>query len=163
SYRGATYSRLGRPDKALADLSRAIELDPNHADAWNNRGVAYSLMGELDKAVNAFSRSIELAPNDGEAVQGYVRRAEANAGLARFAQARADYESALARVPGDAGVHNDLAWLLATCPQPELREPARAVELASKAVDLAPLAGGSWNTLGVANFRVGDWTSAIES
>jgi len=44
-----------------------------------------------------------------------------------------------------------------------LRDPPRAVELAKKAVDLAPNEGTNWNTLGVAQYRAGDWNDAIEA
>ncbi len=56
---------------------------------------------------------------------------------------------------------NSLAWMLLTHPDPELRNPIRAVELAKKAVELAPERGFIWNTLGVAYYRAGDWKAAI--
>ena len=39
----------------------------------------------------------------------------------------------------------------------------RAVELATKAVELAPEGGPYWNTLGVARYRAEDWRAAIEA
>jgi tetratricopeptide (TPR) repeat protein len=56
---------------------------------------------------------------------------------------------------------NNLAWLLATHPDPKLRDPTRAVELGKKAVQLAPKQGYIWNTLGVACYRAGAWKDAI--
>jgi tetratricopeptide (TPR) repeat protein len=58
---------------------------------------------------------------------------------------------------------NNLAWLLATCPDPDLRDPSRAVGLAKKAVELAQAAPEFRNTLGVARYRAGDWPGAIEA
>jgi tetratricopeptide (TPR) repeat protein len=58
---------------------------------------------------------------------------------------------------------NNLAWLLSTCPEIELREPKRAVEYARRAVELAPQTGNYWNTLGVAYYRNGDWTRAEDA
>jgi WD40 repeat protein len=55
---------------------------------------------------------------------------------------------------------NDLAWRLATCAEPHLRNPARALELARRAVTLAPDEGDFWNTLGAAHYRAGNWTAA---
>jgi tetratricopeptide (TPR) repeat protein len=52
---------------------------------------------------------------------------------------------------------------LATCPDANLRQPARAVELAKKAVELAPQAGHLWTTLGVAQYRATDGKAAIEA
>jgi tetratricopeptide (TPR) repeat protein len=62
-----------------------------------------------------------------------------------------------------AAARNTLAWQLATWPDPSLRDPARAVELARKAVELRPLASSIWNTLGAALYRAGDWSAAIEA
>ena len=45
---------------------------------------------------------------------------------------------------------NNLAWALATCPDPSLRNPSRAVAVAQAAVREAPRNGQLWNTLGVA-------------
>jgi Flp pilus assembly protein TadD len=55
---------------------------------------------------------------------------------------------------------NALARKLATCTDPELRSPARAVELARKAIEGQPSNGMFWNTLGVAQYRAGDWKAA---
>jgi tetratricopeptide (TPR) repeat protein len=57
--------------------------------------------------------------------------------------------------------HNDLAWILATCPDRMLRDARKAVELAKKAVVLAPKEGTHWNTLGAAHYRAGEWEPAI--
>jgi len=57
--------------------------------------------------------------------------------------------------------HNDLAWELATCAEPRLRDPLMAVTLARRAVELAPNAEGYWNTLGVAQYRAGNCQEAI--
>jgi tetratricopeptide (TPR) repeat protein len=58
---------------------------------------------------------------------------------------------------------NGLAWFLATCPDTKLRDPSRAVDLASRAVRSDVADGAAWNTLGVAEYRDGDWRKAIEA
>jgi Flp pilus assembly protein TadD len=62
--------------------------------------------------------------------------------------------------PNDANSHNNLAWLLATCPDVKLRDPGQAVAHAQKAVELAPGSGTFWNTLGVAQYHNGAWKAA---
>jgi tetratricopeptide (TPR) repeat protein len=91
----------------------------------------------------------------------WANRGNAYSKLGLFDKAVADYEMALKLAPADALAHNGLAWLLATCPDPKLRDPRRAVALAKKAVELAPKAGGYWNTLGVAHYCAGDWKAAV--
>jgi tetratricopeptide (TPR) repeat protein len=58
---------------------------------------------------------------------------------------------------------NDLAWLLATDPDPRVQDPSQALILAEEAVRSARDHEASWNTLGVARYRVGDLAGAIES
>src|SRR5205814_2297019 len=53
-------------------------------------------------------------------------------------KAIAAYSKAIELEPKCAGAHNNLAWLLAMCPDVTVRDSGRAVELARKAVELAP-------------------------
>ena len=58
---------------------------------------------------------------------------------------------------------NNLAWLLATCPRAELQDAHRSVTLAQRAVLLEAQTGEYWNTLGVAYYRAGQWTPAVDA
>jgi tetratricopeptide (TPR) repeat protein len=72
-------------------------------------------------------------------------------------------EHFLAEHPDNTGELDNIAWLLATWPVPALRDPARAVELARKAVGRNP---NQWDyrlTLGVALYRNGDLDGAAEA
>ena len=56
---------------------------------------------------------------------------------------------------------NDLAWLLATVPDSDVRDPAVALELAAQATEVHPECGTYWNTRGAAHYRAGDFEGAI--
>jgi hypothetical protein len=56
---------------------------------------------------------------------------------------------------------NDLAWLLANAPDPAVRDPASAVELASQTAQTNPSCATYWNTLGAAHYRAGDFHATI--
>jgi tetratricopeptide (TPR) repeat protein len=71
------------------------------------------------------------------------------------------YTKLLQVAPKNAIAANNLAWLLASSPNLKFRDPKRAAKLAKIAVELAPKEGTYWNTLGVANYRAGDWNAAI--
>jgi len=60
-----------------------------------------------------------------------------------------------------APAHNNLATLLADCPDAKLRDTARAVQHAQRAVEIVPAEGKLWNTLGVAHYRNGDAKVAV--
>src|SRR5262249_6998086 len=53
------------------------------------------------------------------------------------------------------------ARLLATHPDPQIRDGGRALDLARKAVKLEPQHPTSWHVLGLAQYRAGDWTAAV--
>jgi tetratricopeptide (TPR) repeat protein len=62
-----------------------------------------------------------------------------------------------------AQANNYHGWFLATAANEKLRNPAAAVALSSKAVELAPKKAAYWTTLGVARYRAASWNSALEA
>ncbi len=89
------------------------------------------------------------------------------AGAADHFRAARDLLTALVADSPDGGPglpgenENDLAWFLATCPDPQFRDPARAVELARRAVNRGPQQANFLNTLGAACCRAGDAEQAV--
>jgi tetratricopeptide (TPR) repeat protein len=129
---------------ALARARRSFEELANHAPAEPNfRSHLAAVDSTLGNLLMAMGRPSDAAPLFCEALQ--LR------------------ESIAVRFPADAGHQNSLAWLLANCPVTTLRDPARAVKLAETAVDVDPKRSSSWNTLGAANFRMGQWGAAIDA
>lgn len=62
--RGNAYLANGRADRALADLGRAVELDPEFALAFNNRANAYLSIGRFEEAFAYFEEAVRLNPFD---------------------------------------------------------------------------------------------------
>jgi tetratricopeptide (TPR) repeat protein/tRNA A-37 threonylcarbamoyl transferase component Bud32 len=175
--RGDVYRSLGQKDNAIADYSKAIELSKKMWQCWLARGATYADKGDDFNAILDYSEYLKLlaeyskgagssdystAPNLGQA---WYLRASAYVRLKRFREGLADFEKILEVLGPKTGplVYNDMAWLLATCPEVEIRDPKRAVELAKKAVDMAPKAWAYWNTLGAAHYRCGEHKAAIEA
>jgi tetratricopeptide (TPR) repeat protein len=57
-------------NKAIADYTQAIKLNPNFAPAYKDRGTAYSFSGDYDKALADFNQALRLNPNDPTVYQG---------------------------------------------------------------------------------------------
>ncbi|MCE9524935.1 MAG: tetratricopeptide repeat protein [Planctomycetales bacterium] len=157
---GCTLIELGRKDEGFACLTKAIDLRPNHAGAWNTRATNHLHLGQFERAIADYTEAIRLAPGSGYALSAFYWRVKAYEGLKQWDKAIADYQT-LDQRPDFGMIKNDLAWLLATCPDPKFRDPARAVELGKKAVDLEPSNGPYWQTLAWAEYRAGDWKAAV--
>jgi tetratricopeptide (TPR) repeat protein len=62
--RAHAYHLNGETEKALADYTRMIALNPENADGWNSRGNLYRELGEYDKAIADFTQCIPLSMPD---------------------------------------------------------------------------------------------------
>ena len=61
--RGALYARRDQIDRAIADDSRALQLDPGLADIFNARGELWLKKGDKPKAVQDFGAALKVDPN----------------------------------------------------------------------------------------------------
>ena len=100
--RGVAYSKKGDYDRALTELTKAIQLNPIFAIAYNNRGDAYIGKYDYDRAIAELNRAINLNPTLEKA---YINRACAYFLKANYAQARADTNTALQIDPNDQDAH----------------------------------------------------------
>jgi tetratricopeptide (TPR) repeat protein len=89
--------------------------------------------GSLEKGVLEFTRLLEQYPNNHSALIG---RGIAYREMGKYGEAIADFQNALETYPRDVGALLYLATLLASCPDAEFRDGARAVQLASQLVKI---------------------------
>jgi len=131
---GAAFAMEGKLSEAVEPYQNAIQLKPDYPDAEGNLAKVLAALGRLDEAVAHYRRTLELMP---DSVQGHFRLGQAFLSQRNFAAARAEYEQTLNLDAGHVPAHSGLAWLLATCPVPTLRDGPRAVLLARRAQQLA--------------------------
>src|SRR5262249_1640850 len=94
-------------------------------------------------------------------VSNYLRLTRLLDDLGQSSEADKQYRKALELGSEDPAVNNELAWFLATSLEPRWRDPARAVQLAKKAVAVQQESANYRNTLGVAHYRKGDEKAAV--
>ena len=61
------FKELGENQKAKNCYEKAIEINPNYADAHNNLGTVFNELGENQKAKNCYEKAIEINPNYADA------------------------------------------------------------------------------------------------
>ncbi len=127
--RGLARIAVGRGDLATAagHLSELAHLDPDDLRTQLDYGNVAAMRGDLGAASDAFRRALEIAPGNTEAL---VLLARIDLLAQRYEAAAAGLESALKNPAAPDEARLQLAWLLATNPASELRDGARALELA---------------------------------
>jgi tetratricopeptide (TPR) repeat protein len=158
---GNALLQQGRTEEAIAQFREAIRIDPADANAHSNLGVALMQQGHNEEAIAQFREAVRINPA--------LADAHCDLGLALFQDGRieeaiAQVERALDLQPADVTIQNKLAWMLATAPQPSLRDGARAVELATRA---SQSSGGNspaiLRTLAAAYAEAGQFPAAIQA
>jgi tetratricopeptide (TPR) repeat protein len=99
--RGTELLTSGNYDGAIAELNRAIEIDPR-AESYYNRGFAYFSKNDLDKAIADWNSAVNLDPRDARA---FRQRGNAYFTKGDYRLAVADYNRAIELEPGDAKAH----------------------------------------------------------
>jgi tetratricopeptide (TPR) repeat protein len=159
--RGGILCALGRADRGLLDFEEALLLDPASAAAHFNRGMADLTLRRFVTAVEDFTAALRLVP---DLDRGYFQRGRAYQSLRQYGPAAADLRTAVKLKPDDARYLNQLAWLLACCPDDAVRDGAAAVDLAGRACELAAgMDPAILDTLAVARAECGDFAAAIRT
>ena len=158
---GTVMADQGRTTEALKYFQKAIELKHDSAKTHFNLATLFVARGQLDEAIKHYQQALELMPD--------FTRARYQFGLVlqtrgKFAEAVAQFEKILELDPKHIASQNNLAWLLATCPDNSVRNGNKAVELAQQAVQLSR--GRSpeiLDTLAAAYAEAGRFPEAIET
>jgi tetratricopeptide (TPR) repeat protein len=146
-------------DLFFREATLLIEGHEPHEDPrrWYARAQALVMLGRPKEAISNFTRAAELDP---KYTAAFLRRSELFFRIGDWENLFKDLEQRRSLEPNDPQVANDLSWGLATCPIPRYRDQKRAIELANLAVKLVPASANFWNTLGVVEYRGGDWKRA---
>ncbi len=123
----------GKVDEAIREYEAARRLNPLSAEARRGLAGAFMRKGDMEKATLLLEGMLGARAHSAEG-QRFLGDLCQQDGLDRLAIHY--YERSLEKNSGEAVTHNNLAWLLATSEDREVRDPARSLEHAQKAVTL---------------------------
>ena len=139
-YQGFAFTQQQAWKSAEASFRRAINLNPNYADAYNNLGASLSKQGKAVEAVSAYQKAINLNPSYADAYN--------NLGVALFEQGKTAeaiiaYQKAISFNPKYATAYNNLGAVLG-----EQGKTVEAITAYQKAISLDPNYSNAYTNLG---------------
>ena len=178
---GNYHQEEGEEEQALAWYLKAVESDPNLAEAHNNLGIIYKNRGEFHKAIAEYEKAVEIlrgvyperdssvaepvlsgeilrfAQNDIYLAQAYDNLGVIYAEMGLTEQAIATYEKALEADPQNPRAHNNLGIAYE-----EKADYKAATEKYVQALELCPELKEAHYNLGSIYGLMGKYEESIE-
>jgi tetratricopeptide (TPR) repeat protein len=166
--RATTHNKLGQAlanqnnrEEAISHYEKAIGLRSDFVEARSNLGNVLQQQGKTKDAIAQYEKALAQSPKQADV---HFRLGMAMESEGKLADAVAHYQKAVELEPRDILATNNLAWLLATCPEAALRQGKKAVELAERMVTMAgDEQPGLLDTLAAAYAEVGRYADAVET
>lgn len=130
---GRVYQTLNKTEEARKYFLEATERDPTSKAHYNLAQLNFAA-----KDLNATAHHLELflKPNPDQ-LPARIQLAETYKQLKNYKLCANQYEIILQQKPQNIQILDSLAWLLCTCPDKSMIDPARSVELARQAAELS--------------------------
>lgn len=158
---GAGLHTQGQYERALAEYRAAAALDPSGPKVHYNMGLVLQVQKKWQEAADQYEMEIRRNP---ECYYAHFYLAEVLQHLGRTKEAVLHSREALRIDPASVEGLNNLAWVLSSSNDPEIRNGVEAVRLAERACQLtkyqAPILIG---TLAAAYAEAGRFKEAIET
>jgi tetratricopeptide (TPR) repeat protein len=149
---------------AIEDVQILVKNDPQNP-IWL---LQLAQMYQLDESPRKAITAIDLAlKSDPENWQAYRSRGDCRLAIGEHVKAIEDYQTALDVLDEDdaqrSGLLNNLAWVLATSPEDEIRDGKRSIELGKEACELTEFSEAHiLSTLAAGYAESGDFENAIK-
>jgi|GEM_PF-2813444 len=128
--RGRALGGMNKPNEALEDLERAIDINSRHVEAINALGRLYYEMGQYSTASDYYKKALEIDHNNTKALKGLGDTLDE---LKQYEEALEYYRTALEIKPDAVNVLNNIGNTLNNLDRRE-----EAVESYHKALEIEP-------------------------
>jgi tetratricopeptide (TPR) repeat protein len=150
----------GDPDDAIIYLQKATQINPDFFEAYYNLGLELAKKNRVNEAIDAWLNAVRIRP---QFAAGHENLGYAYYLQGKFTDSLTHLRLALQLDPDRVSDLNLAASLLATCPEPALRNGAEALALANHAQQLTHGQDAAiLDTLSAAYAEVGQFPRAIE-
>ena len=102
------FKGLGEFQKSKSCYEKAIQINPDYAEAHNNLGAVFKELGEFQKAISCYEKAIQINPDYADA---YDNLGSILVSLKKFDEAIKIYQQALRLKPGDKFISHKLSAL----------------------------------------------------
>ena len=89
---GVSSLNMNKPEKALKNFNRAINIDPQRANGYLGRANTLNTLGRYEDSLNDYNKALDIDP---KLANAYINRASAYSHLGEYQKAIADYERGL--------------------------------------------------------------------
>jgi len=156
---GRIYVEQGKLEQATVSFRTAMELDDHDPQGHFELGNVLFKRQMLAEAIEQFKKTLALDP---QVIDAHLLLSKSLVMQGDFRSAVAQLRKATAVDANNVRPVADLAWLLAVCPQDDVRDGARAVDLARRACAVTNYRSPVLlNTLSAAYAEVGNFPEAV--
>ena len=152
---GASNAGLMQFDAAINNYKKALKINPDYPDAYNNMGNALKDKGDLEAAIESYKQALKIKP---DYAQAYNNMGIALKGKGDLEAAIESYKQALKIKPDYAQAYNNMGIALKGKGDLEA-----AIESYKQALKIKPNYAEVYNNMGIALKDKGDLEAAIES
>jgi len=152
--RSRTYCSKGEYGQAIADCTKAIEINPRYVEAYCLRGAIYCVTkGQYDRAILDYTKAIEIAPRSSMA---YSNRGIAYKAKGQLDRAISDYNKAIEINPRftEAYINRGIIYL-------SKGRYNQAITDCTKAIKIGPEYALAYLNRGIAYAHKGEYDRAI--
>ena len=130
---GIALLQSDRVQEAIAHLETSVRANPASAEARFSLGLALARTGRTEDAIAQFEDALRINP--------HLAKAHYSLGSAlqlrgRYAEAIDAFRRGLEIEPRDVVMGNAMAWLMATAPDPAVRNAAQAIQIGERLAEL---------------------------
>jgi tetratricopeptide (TPR) repeat protein len=148
---------LSRDDctSALPYFKKAVEADPNYAEAWAQNGFCNGVLGHHDEALKASKQALRLKPDSAEA---FINIGSAYSYLGQFKDAADAFKQATRIDPNNGNSYYSLGSMYG-----KLGRTEEEVQAYKRAINLKPDLAAAYDKLGLGYVKLGRLPEAVEA